>query len=197
MGGYAFKSNDFIEDGLQLIRMGNLYNNQLSLHRDPVYLPTNYLIKHPNFVLKKGDLIMSMTGTSGKRDYGFTVQIEIDKPLLLNQRVCKFKYLENRVDKNYLINLLHSEIYLGTLYENATGTKQANLNSDNILNIYVPFPSKDEQKIISEKFTSIDKAIRAFNQELSKLQSLKTGLMQDLLSGKVRVNHLIKETANV
>ena len=42
MGGYAFKSRDFTEDGLQLIRMGNLYNNQLSLHRDPVFLPNQY-----------------------------------------------------------------------------------------------------------------------------------------------------------
>ncbi len=187
MGGYAFKSHDFTEDGLQLIRMGNLYNNQLSLHRDPVFLPKEFENKHPNFVLKNGDLIMSMTGTSGKRDYGFTVEIEIDKPLLLNQRVCKFKFSESRIDKTYLINLLHSEIYLATLYENATGTKQANLNSENILNIYVPFPSKEEQIIIGERFNSIDKSIRTLNQELSKLQSLKTGLMQDLLSGKVRV----------
>lgn len=197
MGGYAFKSRDFTEDGLQLIRMGNLYNNRLSLQRDPVFLPKEFESKHSNFVLKNGDLIMSMTGTSGKRDYGFTVEIEIDKTLLLNQRVCKFKFLESRIDKTYLINLFHSEIYLATLYENATGTKQANLNSDNILNIYVPFPSKDEQVVIGEKFNSIDKSIRTFYQELSKLQFLKTGLMQDLLSGKVRVNHLIKETASV
>ena len=36
-----------------------------------------------------------------------------------------------------------------------------------------------------------------FNLELNKYQFFKTGLMQDLLSGKVRVNHLIKETASV
>jgi type I restriction enzyme S subunit len=195
-GGYAFKSRDFTEDGLQLIRMGNLYNNQLSLNRDPVFLPKDFQFKHPNFVLKNGDLIMSMTGTSGKRDYGFTVQIEIEKPLLLNQRVCKFKCIENRIDKTYLINLLHSEIYLATLYENATGTKQANLNSDNILNIYVPFPSKDEQKRIGKKFNVTDKSTRYFYQELTKLQSLKTGLMQDLLTGKVRVNSAEVKEAN-
>ena len=34
---------------------------------------------------------------------------------------------------------------------------------------------------------------KSFKVELSKLQSLKTGLMQDLLIGKLRVNKLIKE----
>lgn len=188
IGGYAFKSRDFVEDGVQLLRMGNLYNNNLSLNRDPIFLPSDFVLKHPNFVLKKGDIIMSMTGTSGKRDYGFAVEVNIDKPLLLNQRVCKFSFLEDKIDKTYLINLLHYETYLSSLYENASGTKQANLNSENILNIYVPFPSKAEQIIIGKKINALDATLNVLGLELSKLKSLKRGLMQDLLSGIVRVN---------
>ncbi|MBW7845933.1 MAG: restriction endonuclease subunit S, partial [Bacteroidia bacterium] len=55
----------------------------------------------------------------------------------------------------------------------------------------------NEQQKIDEIFEKIDCSIDEQKSQLSKLQSLKTGLMQDLLSGKVRVNHLIKETASV
>lgn len=186
-GGYAFKSKDFQTEGVQLIRIGNLYNNQLSLNRDPIFLPKEFLKTLPQFILNKGDIILSMTGTAGKRDYGFAVQINIEEKLYLNQRVCKFMFQEAKIDKDFLLNVLHSEFYLTKLYESVTGTKQANLNSDNILEIYVPFPIIDEQKRISNYLLKVDDFISKSKTELTKLQSLKIGLMQDLLTGKVRV----------
>lgn len=35
--GFAFKSNDFVERGMPLVRMGNLYQNKLQLDRNPVF----------------------------------------------------------------------------------------------------------------------------------------------------------------
>jgi type I restriction enzyme S subunit len=195
-GGYAFKSKDFQTEGVQLIRIGNLYNNQLSLNRDPIFLPKDFLKTLPQFILNKGDIILSMTGTAGKRDYGFAVQINIEEKVFLNQRVCKFLFQEAKIDKDFLLNVLHSEFYLTKLYESVTGTKQANLNSDNILEIYVPFPIIDEQKRISNYLLKVDDFISKSKTELTKLQSLKIGLMQDLLSGKVRVNNLKLKEAN-
>lgn len=186
-GGYAFKSKDFQTEGVQLIRIGNLYNNQLSLNRDPIFLPKEFLKTLPQFILNKGDIILSMTGTAGKRDYGFAVQINIEEKVFLNQRVCKFLFQEAKIDKDFLLNVLHSEFYLTKLYESVTGTKQANLNSDNILEIYVPFPIIDEQKRISNYLLKVDDFISKSKTELTKLLSLKIGLMQDLLTGKVRV----------
>lgn len=186
-GGYAFKSKDFQTEGVQLIRIGNLYNNQLSLNRDPIFLPKEFLKTLPQFILNKGDIILSMTGTAGKRDYGFAVQINIEEKVFLNQRVCKFLFQEAKIDKDFLLNVLHSEFYLTKLYESVTGTKQANLNSDNILEIFVPFPIIDEQKRISNYLLKVDDFISKSKTELTKLLSLKIGLMQDLLTGKVRV----------
>ncbi|MFO7867897.1 MAG: type I restriction-modification system subunit M N-terminal domain-containing protein [Bacteroidales bacterium] len=96
-----------------------------------------------------------------------------------------------------LIYLLHSELYLARLYENTSGTKQANLNADNILNINVPIPNKNEQIRISDKLEKTEQLIKKLSVEHNKLKLIKTGLMQDLLSGKVRVNHVIKETESV
>ncbi|MDF5203431.1 hypothetical protein P3666_25680, partial [Vibrio parahaemolyticus] len=107
--------------------MGNLYQNQLQLDRNPVFLPHHYISEYEKFVLRSGDLVMSMTGTMGKRDYGFTVQIPNHSPeCLLNQRVMKFDANRNSC-KEFLLNLLKSEYVLDRLYSFPGGTKQANL----------------------------------------------------------------------
>lgn len=86
--GFAFKSGDFLDAGVPLIRMGNLYQNKVDLARNPARLPAAHLVTHKRFKVRGGDLLMSMTGTMGKRDYGFTVQYPDEMPdALLNQRV--------------------------------------------------------------------------------------------------------------
>jgi type I restriction enzyme S subunit len=57
------------------------------------------------------------------------------------------------------------------------------------------FPPLSEQKRIAEILSQIDQAIEKEEQYKEKLERLKQGLMQDLLTGKVRVNHLIEEGA--
>lgn len=185
-GGNSFKSDDFAIEGIQLIRIGNLYNNILDLNRDPIFLPYSFKERFKNFLLSEGDIVMSMTGTYGKRDYGFAIMMPSDTDYLLNQRVCRFSYSSN-IDKDFLLLLLRSEDYLEQLFKNVTGSKQANLNTDNILKIWVRLPDEKEQKMISQKINSIDKYIQSQQTQLHKFQALKTGLMQDLLSGKVRV----------
>lgn len=91
--GYAFKSKDFTEEGIQLIRMGNLYRNSLWLERNPVYIPFNYDQKIlDKYTVKNGDILLSLTGTKYKRDYGYAVKVNgVDNPLLLNQRILSIK----------------------------------------------------------------------------------------------------------
>lgn len=63
-GGYAFKSEESVaSSNTQLVRMGNLYQNKLDLTRSPIFYPDDFVQKHPRYVVKPGDLIMSLTGT--------------------------------------------------------------------------------------------------------------------------------------
>ena len=71
------------------------------------------------------------------------------------------------------------------------------LNKKIVLSLQFVYPKIDEQNMINQKWQTISNHIKNEELKLSKLQSIKTGLMQDLLSGKVRVNHLIKEIAIV
>ena len=185
--GFAFKSKDFVSNGLPLIRMGNLYQNQLQLKRSPVYLPERFLTEYERFVIKEGDLIMSMTGTMGKRDYGFTVQIPEGTPdLLLNQRVMKFIPKENTAI-GYLLNLLRSEFILSRLYSFPGGTKQANLSAKQVMELPALIPPLPEQNKIAHILSTWDKAIGTVEKLIENSKAQKKALMQQLLTGKRRL----------
>jgi type I restriction enzyme S subunit len=85
-----------------------------------------------------------------------------------------------------------------TYYLTRQGAGRFKLNKASLLSLPILIPkSKDEQEAIIQRIEKLNEYSDELKNKFSKLQSLKTGLMQDLLSGKVRVNHLIKETASV
>jgi type I restriction enzyme S subunit len=178
--GNAFKSIDFVENGIQLLRMGNLYQGELQLNRTPVYLPSLFSEEYSKFLINPSDLLMSMTGTVGKKDYGFIVKTPKNcKPLLLNQRVMKIEPKKNCV-KEFLLQLIKNESLLDKLYSVPGGTKQANLSAQQLKDLAVTFPKQAEQQKIADCLSSIDDLITAQTQKLAALKAHKKGLMQQL-----------------
>ena len=106
MGGYAFDSNKMRSKGsYQIVKMGNLYNDCLDLARNPSFIdsPTP---KELEYSLKQNDIIITLTGTVGKKDYGYTVQIKNESHLLLNQRCALIRPYS--INAQYLYYLLKS-----------------------------------------------------------------------------------------
>lgn len=185
--GYAFRSEDFVPTGIPLLRMGNLYQNTLDLNRNPVYLPDSFKVDYKRFLVSPGDLVMSMTGTMGKRDYGFTVEIPSNTQCsLLNQRVLKI-VPKNNASSGYILNLLRSELILSVLYSFPGGTKQANLSAKQLQELPVLIPPELEQKKIAKILSTWDNAISVTEKLLANSQQQKKALMQQLLTGKKRL----------
>ncbi len=185
--GYAFRSEDFVPTGVPLLRMGNLYQNTLDLNRNPVYLPDSFKVDYKRFLVSPGDLVMSMTGTMGKRDYGFTVEIPSNTQCsLLNQRVLKI-VPKNNASSGYILNLLRSELILSVLYSFPGGTKQANLSAKQLQELPVLIPPELEQKKIAQILSTWDKAISVTEKLLTNSQQQKKALMQQLLTGQKRL----------
>jgi type I restriction enzyme S subunit len=65
---------------------------------------------------------------------------------------------------------------------------QANIGTQGILSGLIAVPGLDEQIKITEILNSLDEQIEVRGQKVSQTQSLKKSLMQDLLTGKVRVS---------
>lgn len=190
--GYAFKSKEGVSDSnTQLLRMGNLYQNTLDLSRSPIFYPDSFADAHKRFVLEEGDLVMSLTGTSGKEDYGFTVRIpDTEKTLLLNQRVTRIDITDGRLQKNFAHYFLLSRKFLDFLYPTAKGMKQANLSTNAMKKLKVVLPGKEEQEDIAHCFKSINDKITVAGRKSVVLQNLFRTLLHELMTAKTRVHEI-------
>jgi type I restriction enzyme S subunit len=91
-----------------------------------------------------------------------------------------------RVDTWYLYYRMSSmEDYLNRLGWGSTFTE---VIKPVLENVTIPLPPLDEQKEIGSKLRSIDEAITENTRSKQEYQALKQGLIQDLLSGKIRAN---------
>lgn len=169
-GGNAFNSSEFENFGkTQVVRIGNVTENGFDLGKDPVYIDD--INKYKKYLIPKGALVTSLTGTNGKRDYGFTVYNDINCDLLLNQRLLCIVPTKDRFNPRFIYYLTKTELYKQQFYLNATGSaNQANVSLTDVQGIILPIPILQEQDIIVEK---LDKIINTIGELESKLQSSK------------------------
>lgn len=77
----------------------------------------------------------------------------------------------------------------------SSGSTFKELSKDRLENLYLPLPSLSEQKRIAEILGSVDRRLEALRNKKEKLDKVKKGLMEDLLTAKVRVTKLIEKEA--
>ena len=189
-GGFAFSSDSFKDEGVQLLKISNLYMNTLSLERQPTFLDEKYLNTHSKWVVSKGDILMSLTGTLGKKDYGFAILLEDNSKFFLNQRVGKISFNAD-IDKFFILNQLQSDVFLDQIYQLPSGTKQANLSNEHIENAYLIIPNSNEQKQIANFIAELVQTnkilIENTLKEIDVLKEYKTTLINDAVTGKIKV----------
>lgn len=190
-GGFAFSSTDFTNDGIQLMKISNLYQNELHLERQSTFLPEHFLESHPEWIVNNGNILMSMTGTLGKRDYGYAILIEnCDDKYLLNQRVSKIHSVKE-LNINLLLYSLRSEYFLNNLFSLPAGTKQGNFSNENIMNQSIAFPNKGEQmqivKFIKGETIRINTKAEKTKKLIDLLKEYKQSLISEVVTGKVKV----------
>ena len=181
-GGYAFKSDTLNSIGgkYQVVKMGNLYQNQLDLHRSPSY--TDILTsKAENVILRKGDIAITLTGTNNKRDFGYTYIFNDEKNLLLNQRCGLIRTTGNPY---FLSCLLKTYAFLNQFFESATGGtgNQANVSTKAMEMFSVNIPSLKEQKKIGELMALLDERIATQNKIIEDLKKLKCAIIEKVYS---------------
>ena len=176
IGGYAFKSDQFSEiGGIPVLRIGNINAG--------VFRPVNMVYweddeKLERYAIYAGDLVMSLTGTVGKDDYGNVCIMgnEYDK-YYLNQRNAKLE-IKSGLDKYYLSELLKFECVKKKLTGISRGVRQANISNKDILNLVVNVPPIELQNQFAAFVTQVDKLKVAVQESLDELQTLFDSLMQ-------------------
>lgn len=98
------------------------------------------------------------------------------------------------MDTIFLYLIIQSPAFLNLAEAKVYGTKMPRTSWDILERFIFPLPPLPEQHRIASVLSQIDEVIEKEERYKEKLERIKQGLMQDLLTGEVRVNHLIKET---
>jgi type I restriction enzyme S subunit len=135
------------------------------------------------FLLKKGDLIIARAGTTG-------VSVLVEKDLenvIFGSYLIKVK-LNTRVYPKFMHYFCQSHLYWDHIISSQAGSTLKNISLPILKSLKVPLPpSIKEQQKIAEILSTVDSAIELYYKEKDVLGRLKKGLMDVLLTGKVRV----------
>jgi type I restriction enzyme S subunit len=148
VGGYAFRSKDYTEDGFQILKIGNVKMGQLDLSSRPVFIRDVDDKIAEKYLLKAGDIVITLTGTRKKRDYGYVALVRNEKNLLLNQRVARLRF-SSALYPSYFLIALQSETVRDNFFKYETGNVgQGNVSMRAITKEVVPLPPLAEQRRI-------------------------------------------------
>jgi len=170
------------------IRMGYLDLSNLEFINEEAH---NKIYKRCS--IKFGDVLLTKDGAST----GNICLNNLKEEFSLLSSVALIRGKAGVLKNEFIFQFFMEESGQKSLIGQMSGNAIPRITLTKINNTFIKVPSFKEQEVIVQKLKPQDELINEEKIKLSKLQSLKTGLMQDLLSGKVRVNHLIKETASV
>lgn len=182
--GYAFKSDWFQNEGTKLLRGENVGHGNADWSDTQCLSPTMAAC-YQEYLLNEHDVVIGMDRTFTKTGVKITVLGKSDCPSLLVQRVGKFVPI--RLEQNYLRWLVVSPAYIRRLMNQQKGMDIPHLSKSEILAPVVPLASDREQMAISSLLDSMGSLIESERLTCEKLQSKKSGLMHDLLTGEVPV----------
>lgn len=139
--GYPYKSENYQEQGIPLIRINNIKKNGIDLS-DVVYLTEKDFMISPKDHAKPGDIVLSMSGSIG---LSALIPENVSKSAI-NQRILRIT--TKNIDKDFLVLVLNSIIGRMQLERIGTGGVQTNISYHDIQNILIPdLPIETQQKI--------------------------------------------------
>ena len=172
-------------------RIGNVKNDNLILDIQPVFVEDVIGKTTEKYLLKKDDILFTMTGTKGKRDYFYTAKVpSIKKNLLLNQRVGCLRCFSSEINIDFLCLVLKGEYVLDAIFSTETGNvSQGNIGSESTLNLNIAIPPLTEQhRIVVEIekwFALIDQIEQGKSDLQSTIKQTKSKILDLAIHGKL------------
>ena len=175
IGGYAFKSDKYKDEGIPILRIGNINSG---FFRDTNLVFAESDEKLERYQIFPGDIVISLTGTVGKSDYGnVCIMDDAYNFYYLNQRNAKLEIFGN-LDKYYLSAILKNEVIKSRLTSISRGVRQANIANKDIENLQIPLPPLPLQRLFAQRIEQIEREKSEVQKSILDLETLLASRMQ-------------------
>jgi type I restriction enzyme S subunit len=177
-------SEVYLTEGVIFVRSQNVMFEGLDLS-DVAYIDNTTHRLMAGSELFEFDVLLNITGASIGRCCYLPSGLG---PTNSNQHVCCIRLPDaNKPDAKFLSSVLSSPIGQNQIFRLNAGGNREGLNYQQLRSFVVPWPSDAERNRIAKRLVAIENQLSNEETLLAKLSLHKSGLMQDLLTGKVRV----------
>lgn len=184
--GYQFRDYDFTESGLPIVKIGQINKNGEIDMNGCSFFSSERAEEFADKRIYNGDVLMALTGAT----LGKSCWVDgLENPVYQNYRVGKFvPHDENVLSKQFLYFLVGSPLALDQILSKVNSGAQGNVGKSDFEKLKITLPPLKEQHKISSILSSVDEKLNVLIEKKAHYQELKQGLMQQLLTGKIRVN---------
>ena len=184
IGWQNLRTSEFLDSGNYMLITGTDFNDGAINFSTCHYVERERYEQDRNIQIHNGSILITKDGTLGKVAY---VQ-GLSMPATLNAGVFNVQIKDaNNVDEKYLFQYLKAPFLMDYVDKKATGGTIKHLNQSILVDFPVILPQRSEQTLIGAFFQQLDNLITLHQRKCDKYSNIKKGMMNDLLTGKIRL----------
>lgn len=191
ISGYAFKSSMYAEEGKYIvIKIGNVKERRFDFSRDLTKTLESDDSILEKYLLRHGDCIITLTGSRGKRDYGYVAMVGNQDNYLLNQRVAALRFDQSIALPEFYQYYLASPSYRDMFFSYETGNVgQGNVGIKALLEPMVILPDIVTQKRIVERVEAqlsvCDSIEQTVDTALQQAEAMRQSVLKEAFEGRL------------
>lgn len=186
IGWQGLKADEFIDAGPYLVTGTDFVNGKVNW-QSCYHITKTRFEEAPEIHVKKGDLLITKDGTVGKTAF----IDEIPGPTSLNSHLLIVRPLYDKCNNTFLQYIINSDIFKSYMNIFQTGSIMASISQEKFSDFSFPLPPKQEQDVIikylNTKISKVDQTIENITKQISLLQERKQIIINDVVTGKVKV----------
>ena len=184
IGWQGLTTAEYLDEGYSYLITGTDFKDGQIYWNGCHYVDYDRYAQDPNIQVSNGDLLLTKDGTIGKVAY----VTGLKRPATLNSGVFLVKPITDAYTAHFMCYVLESSVFKDFLQQLSAGSTINHLYQKDLVKfeLFVP-PTKEEQEAIAGILFDMDLEIHRLEEKLSKIQKVKQGMMEELLTGKVRL----------
>ena len=176
------------QSGYVVIKIGNVKEFRFDFSRDFTKTTESDNSILNRYLLQKGDCIITLTGSRGKRDYGYVAMVTNQTNFLLNQRVAALRFDCSVAVPKFYMYYLSSPDYINQFFSYETGNVgQGNVGIKALSEPMVACPTIEKQReivsIIESKISACDSIEQTVDTTLQQAGAMRQSILKKAFEG--------------
>lgn len=170
----------YVESGVPFYSVENVTSDD--------FLNTRFITREEHLALvrrckpERGDILLTRIGSIGDTKY---IDWDVDASIYVSLALLKFG---QEVDPLFVYAYTKGRQFRKDIEDRSLlNAAPRKINMGDISNVPIPVPNRDEQAAISAILADIDAESRTLERKVAKARQIKQGMMQELLTGRVRL----------